>query len=556
MKRYLFILASLLLTACGGYIAPGMQTVDVVPLTFTDVAQEVGLDFQHGAFRWGVSGDPVAMMGGGLCWLDYDNDGWLDLYVVNSYATAEAGQLQNGDGLPTNAMFRNVGGTFEDVSQATGTDLAVRGNGCVAADFDQDGNTDIYVTTSRVNLLLMNKGDGTFAEVAAVAGVDAYGWQTAANVGDINADGLPDLFVAGYVNLNRPFETPDMGFPNTHEGLPDLLYLNQGVGADGIPMFIEVSADVGLEADALEYGLGAALTDIDADGDLDIFVANDTNPNRLYRNDAADNALGFTLTEIGADANIADTNSGMGVSAGDFDNNQQPDLFITNMGAQLHSLYQNTAADAFANAATTVGIPDLGVGWTGWGTTWADFDNDTDLDLIVINGGIPVTDIVSDKMLAQYYENQTAQGQVGQFVEASAAIGLEALGPVLGRGSAVADFDNDGDLDVAIASIAGPLTLLRNESAGNNWLQVAGDSNSAGAVVKATLADGTQLYREMYVGSSYLASEDPRCHLGLGTATNVAEIQITLPDGRSQTLTNVAANQVISISWNSAAASN
>ncbi len=556
MKRYLFILSAIFLTACGGYIAPSMQAATVEPLSFTDVAQDVGLDFQHGAFRWGVSGDPVAMMGGGLCWLDYDNDGWLDLYVVNSYATAEAGQLQNEAGLPTNALFRNNSGQFEDVSAASEANLAVRGNGCVAADFDQDGYTDIYVTTSRVNLLLQNQGDGTFAEIAAKAGVDAYGWQTAANVGDVNQDGLPDLFVAGYVNLNRPFETPDMGFPNTHEGLPDLLYLNQGVDAAGVPTFVEVSETVGLEAEALEYGLGAALTDIDADGDLDIFVANDTNPNRLYRNDAADTDLGFTLTEIGADANIADTNSGMGVSVGDFDNNLQPDLFITNMGAQLHSLYQNTASDSFADAATSVGIPDLGVGWTGWGTTWADFDNDTDLDLIVINGGIPVTDIVSDKMQAQFYENQTAQGEIGQFIEASDAVGLVALGPVLGRGSAVADYDNDGDLDVAIASIAGELVLLRNESAGNNWLQVAGDVESAGAVVTATLSDGTQLQREMYVGSSYLASEDPRCHLGLGTAETVAELQITLPDGRSQTVQNVAANQVISISWNPVSESN
>ena len=154
------------------------------PVSFTDVAEEAGLDFQNGAFRWGVSGDPVAMMGGGLCWLDYDQDGWLDLYVVNNYATAEAGRWETEeDGLPRNALFRNVEGQFSDVSRESETDLALRGNGCVAADFDLDGYPDLYVTSERVNILLWNNGDGTFSEGAEAAGVDAYGWQTGTAVG-------------------------------------------------------------------------------------------------------------------------------------------------------------------------------------------------------------------------------------------------------------------------------------------------------------------------------------------------------------------------------------
>ncbi len=548
MYRYLFVLSALVLTACGGYIAPSMQAASTAPLSFSDVAADVGLDFQHGAFRWGMSGDPIAMMGGGLCWLDYDNDGWQDLYVVNSYATAEAGQHEKNGGLPTNALFHNEGGTFTDVSVASGTDLAVRGNGCVSADFDQDGWVDIYVTTSRVNLLLQNNGDGSFTEIGVAAGVDAYGWQTAANVGDINNDGLPDLFTAGYVDINNMIVDSDMGFPNTHYGLRDLLYINQGLNADGIPQFVEVGEQVGLENFEFEYGLGAALTDYDGDGDLDIFVANDTNPNRLYRNDADDSALGFSLVEVGATAQIADINSGMGVSAGDFDSDGNVDLFITNMGPQLHSVYRNDVALGFSDATQDLGVAEIGKGWTGWGTTWADFDLDTDLDLVVINGAIPVLDLTADRMQAQFYTNQSAQGAAGQLVDDSAAVGLETADPMIGRGSAVADYDNDGDLDIAIGTIGGNLVLLENAVQGANWLQVELPADVSGGTVTATLPDGTQLYREMYRGSSYLSAEDPRCHLGLGAATEVATLHITLSDGREATFTNVAANQIVSIS--------
>ncbi len=171
---------SLLLVACTqDRPTDNSKTVFLPELAhFTDVTEKVGLDFRHGAFRWGVSGDPVAMMGGGLCWLDYDNDGWLDLYAVNSYALAEAGKWQAGEGLPRSALFRNEEGHFTDVSADAGADLQLRGNGCVAADLNLDGWTDLYVTSSRVNILLWNKGDGTFSLGAEAAGVDAYGWQT------------------------------------------------------------------------------------------------------------------------------------------------------------------------------------------------------------------------------------------------------------------------------------------------------------------------------------------------------------------------------------------
>ena len=189
---------------------------------FVDVAAEVGLDFRHGAFRWSVTRDPAAMMGGGVCWLDYDGDGWLDLFVVSSYAEAETARWKAAGGLPESALYRNVQGTFEDVSADSGANLAVRGNGCVAADFDLDGHTDLYVTTARTSALLWNDGDGTFTDGAGPAGVDAYGWHSGATVGDVNGDGWPDLFVAGYADVNNRNPDAVSGFPNTYLGVRDL----------------------------------------------------------------------------------------------------------------------------------------------------------------------------------------------------------------------------------------------------------------------------------------------------------------------------------------------
>ena len=522
---------------------------------FTNVAASVGLNFQHGAFRWGLSGDPEAMMGSGLCWLDYDNDGWQDLYVMNSYAQAEAGQWEANGGLPQSALFHNEQGQFRDVSQSSHAGMPMRGTGCVAADFNVDGLTDIYITTVRYNFLLWNRGDGTFSEGAEAAGVDGYGWQTAVAVGDLNSDGWPDLFVAGYVDTNNRIPEATKGFPNTFVGQRDLLYLNQGTGADGLATFLEVGEVAGLESDNFEYALGALLSDFDGDGDLDLYVANDTNPNRLYVNTpwvggaAADpQGLGFRFVESGALAQATDVNSGMGVAGGDYDGDGRSDLFITNLGDQLHSIYHNQSSPAavlFANSTSSIGIEGIGVGKTGWGTALADFDLDTDLDLLVANGKVPVLDMAADGENAQFFENLTAQGQVGQFQDASAAFGLEALGPLLGRGAAVADYDNDGDLDFAINPTGQNLVLLRNDGTVGNWLEIAFAGEQAGAMVTAVLPDGRRLMRELHVGNSYLSSEDPRIHLGLGSASEVTELIIRLPNGDERRLNNVAANQFV-----------
>ena len=537
-----------------GPVRTGTPTPDVVGLT--DVAGDVGLDFRQGAFRWDVSPDPAAMLGGGVCWIDYDDDGWLDLYAVNSYAQAEAGRWEDEGGLPRNALFHNEQGTFVDVSDGSGADLAVRGNGCVAADFDLDGHTDLYVTTADVGALLWNEGDGTFTEGAADAGVEAFGWRAAAAVGDVNGDGLPDLFVAGYADLQNPVEGTSLGFPNTYFGVRDLLFLNKGAPEDGRATFREVGADAGLEVVGFEYGLGAMFSDLDRDGDLDLYVANDTKPNRLYDNvpwpggaDADPAGIGFRFEELAAKAGVADPNAGMGVAEGDFNDDGLPDLFVTNGRGQVHAAYLGQVSElvdpSFVDVRTDLGVQLTGS--VGWGVSWGDLDLDTDVDLFVVNGDIPVTDLAKDAQPVQVFGNLTAQGAAGRFEDLGDVVGMRELGPLLGRGSAAADFDNDGDLDVAINSIAGPLVLLESSGALGNWLEVALDGFVPGTRITAVLPDGRELIREIFAGSSYLSSEDPRAHFGLGTAGTVSTLTVRWPDGQETVTDDIAANQIVTL---------
>jgi len=538
--------------------APAQPPPPTSQVRFHDVAADVGLDFRDGAFHWGVTGDPVAAMGRGLCWIDYDGDGWMDLYVVNSYAQNEKARWDRQDGLPRNALFHNVHGHFVDVSAKSGTDVATRGTGCVAADLDLDGSTDLYVTSDRVGVLLWNRGDGTFSEGAVAAGVDAVGWYAGAAVGDVDGNGWPDLFLAGYANVGNRIPNATQGFPNTHTGVRDLLYLNQGTAdsSDERSMFREVGRDAGLEVANFEYGLGALLSDLDHDADLDLYVANDTKPNRLYKNVAwpggaeADPAgLGFRFEEMAGRAGVADPNAGMGIAEGDYDGDGRDDLFVTNARGQVHSLYHGQRSDkatpSFADVRADVGA-DFGTA-TGWGVTWADLDNDTDLDLVVADGAIPVTDLAADAQPMQAFENRTAQGDPGTFADDTRQRGLDAVGPLLGRGSAAADFDNDGDVDIAVATVGGPLCLLRNDGAQGHWLEVSLPVPTPGTRIIAVLPDGRKLGRELHAGASYLSSDDPRAHFGLGAARRVSRLEIRLPDGRKRVLRDVSADQVLSL---------
>jgi ASPIC and UnbV/FG-GAP-like repeat len=526
-------------------------------ISLENVASGAGLRFTQGAFRFGVSNDLTAMMGGGLCWLDYDRDGWLDLFVVNSYAQTDIATWETKGGLPRSALFHNHGGTFENVSGRAGADLPLRGDGCVAADFDLDGYTDLYVTSAGYNVptdgydaLLWNNGDGTFTEGARAAGLDAPGWHAGAAVGDVNGDGRPDLFVAAYSDPNVIVPS-SAGFPTNHLALRDLLYLNEGPDASGHSTFREVSKATGIERKKVGHGLGAVFTDVNGDGRLDLYVANDADPNQLYENVtrpggvAADPAgLGFRFEEIARRDHVDDANAGMGIAAADYSLDGRPDLIVTNSRGQLHAAYRSRPSAAFADARPEL-APAVGTHSTGWGVSWADLDLDGDLDLVLANGAIPVVDLAKDAQRVQVVENVGGLGAGTRF--AASGAGLVHTRPVNGRGLATADYDNDGDLDVAVNSVGGRLQLLRNGGARGHWLEVQLRTFAPGAVVTVTLADGRRLVREVHAGSSYLSSEDPRVHFGLGTTSVVEQLTVRFPGGKTTSLRGVEADRVVDV---------
>lgn len=520
------------------------------PLQFVNRAAELGLDFQHGAFNFNLSADPIAMMGGGLCWLDYDNDGWEDLYLVNSYALAERPFWDSKGGLPTNQLFWNQNGTFVDVSQSSQTNLTMRGNGCIAADFNNDGWTDLYVTADGPNALLWNEQDGTFREGAAQAGVDLANWNASAAAGDLNQDGWLDLFVTAYIDLENQIENPVGAFPQDYYGLPDHLFLNNGDGS-----FRDVSTDVGLTRE--ERGLGAVLSDFDNDGDLDLYIANDGHPNRLYSSEVDSSESGFRFIDLSLTSGTNDSGSGMGVAAGDYDSDGRIDLFVTNWDTELNALYRNqideTGNLTFRYSTHRIGISGLGNNKTGWGTAWADFDNDGDEDLLVVNGHVPITDLEADAQLVRLYGNLFAQSSSAQFQDWTQLVGLgqTQLGPLHARGSAVADFDNDGDLDIAINQIGGRAVLLVNESQPRAWLGVELPGALPGTTVRLELADGRFLTQELRIGSSYLASEDPRLHFGLGDNDSPVSLTVLPPFSQPLVYRDVAPNQYVKITESS-----
>ncbi len=510
-------------------IAPALlpSTPVLAGYRLSNVAPKVGVDFRQGSFRYGVTSDTAAMMGGGLCWLDYNNDGWLDLFVVNSYGEGDIGAYAAHGGLPRTALFRNDHGRFVNVTALSHAGRAVRGEGCVAADFNGDGYTDLFVTTAQDDELLWNNGDGTFTEGARSHGVVSFGWHSGAAVADVNGDGRPDLFVAGYTEANAAIPGSMAGFPTNHLGVRDLLFLNEGNGSDGRARFREGGRQPGIAPPPYDHSLGVVFTDVNGDHRPDLYVANDEDPNRLYLN-VAGGPLGFHFVESGARAGVADTNAGMGIAA------HGSSLFVSNSRGQTHASYRKIGRGRFA--ASSMELPKSVT--AGWGAVWIDLKNAGRVDLVLANGTIPVTRLAKDAQRIQVLVPQR-----GRLVDA----GVDQSLRVNGRGLAAADFDNDGRVDVAVNSIGGPLLLLRNTSPAAHWLEVRLPRFAPGALVTATLADGRTFVQEVHAGSSYLSSEDPRIHFGLGRATRVAELTVRYPDGATTRLRNVRADRIVTV---------
>jgi hypothetical protein len=511
--------------------APTPQSNTLAGSRLTDVAPLVGLDFQQGSFRYGVSNDTKAMMGGGVCWLDYNGDGRLDLFAVNSYASADTQQWQSHGGLPTSELFQNVGGSFRNVTSQAHAGLAVQGDGCAAADLDGDGRTDLVVSTTTGVEVLWNTGRG-FSEASLPA---PSGWYTGIAVADVNGDGRPDVFVAGYSDLNSPVPDSIAGFPTNVAGVRDLLFLNEGTRG-----FREVGVEAGLEAAGFRHGLGAQFMDVNGDGRPDLYVANDEDPNALYVNvpwpggfKADPAGLGFRFEERASAAGVADPFAGMGIAAAD------RRLFVTNSRGEPSAAYERVGS-RFANVRPLVD-PALGTGFAGWGASWVDLQNSGRPDLVLTAGAIPVTSLKRDAEPVRVLAPTSGSKYGDDRGVLQSAITLN------GRGLAAADANNDGRMQIAINTIGGRLVLLRPSGPSGHWLDVALSRFSPGAVVTVVLPDGTRLSRDVTAGSSYLSSEDPRVHFGLGQATRIARLIVRFPSGAVTRLDGMPSDRVVSV---------
>jgi Na+-translocating ferredoxin:NAD+ oxidoreductase RnfD subunit len=459
----------------------------------------IALPFDQGSFRYGMSRDTTAMMGGGVCWLDANGDGRLDLFAVNGYDDPHAFK-----GIPRSVLFLNMGGN-RFVRRPS---VAVKGEGCVAGDLDGDGRPDLYITTATDDVLLWNAGGGRFVQDERRSGIVSFGWHAGAAIADVNGDGRPDLYVAGYTAPNGTIPGSMRGFPGNHVAVRDELFLNLGHRR-----FREVGARAGLDPAPYDHSLGAQFMDANHDGRIDLFVANDEDPNRLYLNEPG-GPLGFHFVDAAKRYGIADANAGMGIAT------HEGWLFVSNSRGQTHAVYDGWLDRRKAFAAA------FGTNLTGWGDSWIDLRNSGNPELVLANGAIPVTNLHADAAAPQVIAQRR-----GHWVNASLLAGL-ALN---GRGLAAADYDNDGRVDVAIGTIGGKLLLLHNRSRSGRWLTVVVRPFSPGAQVTVVDSRGHTQTNVITAGSSYLSSEDPRAHFGFGPATPT-RVTVTYPDGTVKTL--------------------
>ena len=542
--------SSLLALAAGFLLAATAPEV-----AFRDVARKAGLTDTI------VSGGPkknyvLEVNGSGACWLDYDNDGYLDLYMVNG-ATLDDLQGRTRQ-RTTNHLYRNNGqGAFIDVTAKAGVPGRGWGFGCVAADYNNDGRTDLFVTNFGPNLLYLNRGDATFEDVTAKAGVGGGDiWHAGAAFGDYDLDGDLDLFVPGYLDFNiaRPeLKTCDYRGVKVHacgplgyKGAPDALYRNNGDGT-----FQDVTTQAGVADRKLYFGFQALFEDFDGDGRPDLFVGNDSNPNYLYKNKGDG-----TFEEVGLAAGIAVSGDGkemssMGLAAGDYDADGLIDLFVTTFANDNYILFHNDGGGFFTDVSYPAGVGEATVPFLGWATFFFDYNNDGRLDLFCANGHVyPEVDGVLKETYRQPLQLFRNAGQ-GKFTDVSREAGLLSLAPQSARGGSFADFDNDGDLDIIVSLMDAPPLLLEN-TGGNraNWLRVVlsgvrSNRMGVGARVKVT-AGGAVQHAAMRAGESYLSSNDPRLHFGLGAADE-ADVEVRWPGGGLDRIEGVKANRQITI---------
>ena len=556
-RSFALLLLVLACPAILGQSAPPPAAATNGSVKFVDVTATSGVKFHYKPSHTSKK-YLLETMGAGVALFDYDNDGRLDIFLINgaplSDPTAKGTIPQKVGAEYWNRLYhQKKDGTFEDVTERSGLQGAGYGMGVAAADYDNDGFEDLYVTAYGGNKLYHNRGDGTFADVTEQAGVGGSGWSTSAAWVDLDGDGLLDLVVLRYLKWDfddiwcgehrehyRAYCHPDM-FP----ALTPLVFHNDGGGH-----FTEVSAKVGINQPG--KGLGVALADYDRDGHTDIFVANDSMFEFLYHNKGngtfEENGL---LAATAVDSN-GRTYAGMGTDFQDYDNDGLPDLVVTDLANQKYALYKNIGDGSFAYATEPSGVGGESMLHSGWGVRFFDDDNDGLKDLIIAQGH-DIDNIELSYPQLRYREPLMLLQNAGHgnFVDISEHAGSVFKQAWVGRGLAVGDLDNDGREDVVVTTNDGPAYVLHNEtSTANNWLTldlVGHQSNrdAIGAEVKVVTAVGSQ-WLTISPAGSYLSSSDKRAHFGLGAATEVT-VQIHWPSGVDQVLKNVKANQILRV---------
>lgn len=565
-KRSLLCCLTLLLTSviyvwqrAASQNAPDKNAYGV---SFANVARSAGLSHKT------IYGDEhknkylLETTGCGVAWFDYDRDGWLDVFFVNGTRLNGFAKGQE----PTARLYKNNrDGSFTDVTKAAGLARTGWGQAVCVGDYDNDGWDDLFLSYYGKNALYKNNGNGSFTDVSEKAGVAGAKtrWGSGAAFVDYDKDGDLDLFVANYIDLDlKTAPTPETGpclykgvmvacGPPGLEGGKNILYRNEGNGA-----FTDVSAKAGILKTYGTYGLGVIVADFDNDTWPDIYVANDSAPAALYHNQKDG-----TFTDIGVEAGAAYSSdgkpqAGMGVGVGDFDSDGWLDIFKTNFSGDTSTLYRNLGVKSglltFDDVTFTAGI-GVNTRFLGWGCNFADFDNDGWLDIFLVNGHVypEVEKLTTEAGYPQrkvLYQNR----RDGTFKDITADVGNALLEPTASRGCAFGDFDNDGDLDVVINPVNDVPVLLRaDRTNGNNWLAVKtigvkSNRTGIGARIKIVTDSKTQM-DEVRSGGSYYSQNDLRVHFGLGTATKIKQLEIRWPSGVVDTLTDIAANQLLTV---------
>ncbi|HTY42896.1 MAG TPA: CRTAC1 family protein [Thermoanaerobaculia bacterium] len=515
------------------------------PAVFADVADKAGLRFQHDPGATAAHRLPE-VFGSGLAWLDYDNDGWMDLYVVDSGPLPPTRLSKARDRL----FHNNRDGTFTDVTEKAGLTDGGYGMGAVAADYDNDGFVDLYVTRYRGNALYHNNGDGTFTDVTAKAGVPGPPWGTAAAWADIDGDGFLDLFVGQYADDARD-KSLFCGEPSTgvREYCPPLLYdatLSVLYHNNGNGTFTDTTRAAGL-GKALGKTLGAVFVDVDLDGKPDLYIVNDEVLNYLFRNLGGGRFEDITVTSGTGFGLDGEPQGGMGVDAGDLDADGLPDIVVANFESETDEYYRNLGGGVFEDLSVSSGFGPPTRPFVKFGLNLLDADNDGNLDAFVANGHIfdrPKSGARAQRPMLLWNDGH------GRFREKGCGDPFRRA--LVGRGSAIADYDNDGDPDIAVSNSGGPLQLLRNDGAHGHWLgiQLAGTKSNRqgiGARLVAETPGGRRLTRFVLAGSSYLSSSDPRVLFGLGAETSVRKLTITWPSGIVQTVDDLPAGKYVRI---------